>query len=282
MHLKEYISVMRTKTKNGVVVFLDALGVSQYTQDECDEFIEKKYKIRNGLENKIKKYGTQFEKDLDRTIFEPYIASFQDSIILWWPGKEENSLNYLLDVGNIVTAFLHLAIEERIFFRGSMSVGEYIYDDSPSNVTIVGKALFEAHNYHSIAKWIGVIQTPSFEQEYFRCLKARADEDSKTLKSKIDSYQVMKLYETIFTSYDVPLGNASNEIGSLTKKKFFALSWPQLTYRTEALGGGLPTLNILQEESQRPKNTNYKLIYDNSLDFAEWFKFSGKFYNPAT
>lgn len=270
----------KTKTKNGVVVFLDALGVSRYDQDKCDEFIEKKYRIQNDLKNISKKWGIKFEKDLGKVLLEPNIASFQDSVILWWPKQEENSIDFLLGAGNVVTAFLHLAIGERIFFRGAMSVGEYIYDESPSNVTIIGKALFEAHDYHGITEWIGVIQTPSFEQEYFEHLKIFADEDSKTLKAKIDAYQVMKKFETIFTPYNVPLRKEINEVGPVTKKKFFAVSWPQLTYQIEAHGEGLPFLNILQEESQRPENTKYKSKYDNSLDFAEWYKNSGKFYPP--
>ena len=68
----------------------------------------------------------------------------------------------------------------------------------------------------------------------------------------------MKKFETIFTPYDVPLRKKSNEIGSLTKKKFFVVSWPQLTYQNEADGEGLPILNILLEESQRPENAQYK------------------------
>ena len=54
----------KTKTKNGVVVFLDALGVSRYDQDKCDEFIEKKYRIQNDLKNISKKWGIKIRKSI--------------------------------------------------------------------------------------------------------------------------------------------------------------------------------------------------------------------------
>src|SRR5208283_4828796 len=148
---------MTIKTENGLLVFLDALGVSNYNQDQCVDFIEKKYKIRDDLKFILEKWGIHFEKELGETLLKPEIASFQDSIILWWPStQEENSSDFLLGAGNVVSAFIHLAINERIFFRGAMSFGEYVYDESPSNVTILGQTLVEARNYHDVTEWIGV------------------------------------------------------------------------------------------------------------------------------
>jgi len=256
---------MKKETKNGVVVFLDALGVSSYDQDKCRDFIDKRDKIIERLEFVSKKWRIQFEKDLLKILLKPNIATFQDSVILWWPEQKENSLHFFCGASHIVTAILNLAIEERIFFRGSISVGEYIYDESLGNVTIIGPAVFDAHKYHDITVWIGVIQTPTFQHEYLSLLESVAKRDKKTLKD------VIEYYRFLFVPCNIPLHKDKKENETLSMKKFFAVSWPQLTYQIEKKGGE-KIIEILKEESHHHENTKYKSYYDNSLSFAEWYR----------
>jgi hypothetical protein len=264
-----------TETKNGVVVFLDALGVSDYDQDKCRDFIDKKYKIRNRLEEATTKWKMRIQKDLKKTLLEPNIATFQDSIILWWPKQEENSLHFFCGACDIVKAILHLAFEERIFLRGAISVGEYIYDDSPTNVTIIGQAVTDAYKHHDITDWIGVIQTPTFEREYHSLLESIAK------KKGLHPEQVIEHWEMEYVLCNIPLHKEKNKFETLSRKKFFAVSWPQLTYQIEENWNDNPYIQILLDESIRPENAKYKSKYLNSLEFAKWYKKSGKYYpNP--
>jgi hypothetical protein len=264
---------MKTETRNGVIVFLDALGVSGYNQDKCRDFIDKMDKIIERLEFVSKKWGIQFEKDLLKILLKPNIARFQDSVILWWPEQKENSLHFFCGASHIVTAILNLAIEERIFFRGAISVGEYIYDESLGNVTIIGPAVFDAHKYHDITVWIGVIQTPTFQREYLSLLESVAKRDKVQLNAVIEKCQFL------FVPCNIPLHKDKKENETLSMEKFFAVSWPQLTYQIENKGGN-KIIDILKEESRRPANAKYKSYYDNSLTFAEWYR-DNKFLPPS-
>ncbi len=260
------------ETRNGVVVFLDALGISDYNNDKCKIFVKNRDEIKDELKFVVEKWKIQLEEELGKILLKPNIATFQDSIILWWPEQKANSLDFFLGAGHIVTAIINLAIQRKIFLRGAISVGEYIYDESSANVTIIGQAVADAYKYHAITDWIGVIQTPRFRREYLCYLNSVADNDNVPLNA------VIKKYSTFFVPCNIPLHKDKNEIGTLSMEKFFAVSWPQLTYQIENKGCE-QILSILLYESHRPENAKYKSKYDNTLIFAEWYK-DNEYYPP--
>jgi hypothetical protein len=256
---------MKKETKTGVIVFLDALGVSGYSLTKCREFIEKRDKIIERLKFVSENWGIQFEKDLERILLKPNIAIFQDSVILWWPEQKENSLHFFFGASHVLWAIINLAVEERVFLRGAISVGEYIYEESPGNVTIIGPAVADAHKYHDIAVWVGVIQTPTFQTEYLSLLQSLADKEKRTLT------EVIEYHRFLFVPCNIPLHKDEKGNETLSKAKFFAVSWPQLTYQIEKKGGA-EIIEILKEESRRPENVRYKSYYENSVLFAEWYR----------
>lgn len=256
---------MKMETQNGVVVFLDALGVSHFDLTKCRKFIEDRDKIVERLKYVSKKWGIQFEEELEKILVNPNIAIFQDSVILWWPEQKENSLHFFFGASHIVTAIINLAIEEGIFLRGAISVGEYIYRESPGNVTMIGPAVADAYHYHDIAVWVGVIQTPTFRREYISYLQSEAERVKRTLE------EVIEYHRFLYVICNIPLHSDGKGNDTLSKEKFFAVSWPQLTYQIEAKGGDR-IIEILREESRRPENAKYKSYYENALVFADWYK----------
>jgi hypothetical protein len=255
---------MKTETKNGVVVFLDALGVSGYNLDKCREFVEKRDKIVERLIFVSAKWGIQFEKDLEKILLKPNIAIIQDSLILWWPEQKENSLPFFFGASQIAAAIINLAIEEGIFLRGAISVGEYLYEESPGNVTIIGPAVADAYKYHNIAVWVGVIQTPAFRSEYLALLKSVAEREGKTID------EVIEYHRFLYVPINIPLHSDEKGNETLSKEKFFAVSWPQLTYQIQTNGGDR-IIEILTDETHRQGNNKYKSYFENSLKFAEWY-----------
>lgn len=256
---------MTLETKYGVVVFLDALGVSSYDLVKCREFIEKRHKIVERLQVVSVKWENQFAKDLTKILLKPNIAIFQDSVILWWPEQKENSLHFFFGASHIVGAIINLAIEERIFLRGAISVGEYIYDESHGNTTIIGPAVADAHKLHDIAVWIGVIQTPQFRDEYRKLLHTESEKVGRTFD------EASEFHRFLYVSCNIPLHPDGKGNETLSKEHFFAVSWPQLTYQIEKMGGDR-ILEILREESRRPENFKYREYYENAVIFAEWYK----------
>jgi hypothetical protein len=252
---------MKEETRQGVVVFLDALGVSDYNLKKCRNFIEKRDEIIKELDFVTKKWGIQIEKDLKQILLKPNIVTFQDSIILWWPEQKENSLHFFCGAAHVVTAILNLAIEKRIFLRGAISVGEYVYDESKGNVTIIGPAVSEAYKYHGIADWIGVIQTPTFQEEYRKLLESIAKRKNLQLDLVIEHWSVL------FVRQNIPLHNEKNGIKRISMEPFYVVSWPQIEKNE-----GDRILEILIAESNRPENAKFKAKYENSIRFSKWYR----------
>jgi len=256
---------MKMETQNGVVVFLDALGVSRFDLVKCQKFIEDRDKIVERLKYVSEKWGIQFEEDLERILVKPNIVIFQDSVILWWPEQKENSLHFFFGASHIITAIINLAIEEGIFLRGAISFGEYIYQESPGSITMIGPAVADAYRYHDIAVWVGVIQTPTFRRAYLSYLESEAERVKRTLE------EVIEYHRFLYVICNIPLHPDEKGNDTLSKEKFFAVSWPQLTYQIEAKGGDR-IIEILHEVSRRPENSKYKSYYKNALVFADWYK----------
>ena len=256
---------MKKETKNGVIVFLDALGVSRFDLAKCREFIEKRDRIVESLKFISPRWEKKFIEELDQVLLIPNISMFQDSVILWWPEQKEKSLHFFFGASQLVAAIINLAIEERIFLRGAISVGEYLYDESPGSITIIGPAVTDAFNFHDIAVWIGVIQTPKFREEYRKLLSAESARNGRTFN------EVEDFHRFLYVACNIPLHSDEKGNATLSKDHFFAVSWPQLTYQIETKGGDR-IITILHEEATRPENGKYKSYYENTLTFAEWYK----------
>jgi hypothetical protein len=102
----------------------------------------------------------------------------------------------------------------KLFLRGAISQGEYIFDTSEKNVTVIGPAIDDAHDYYEQADWIGVIQTQDCKEKYLANLKSIAEKEKRPLEVIIEYYQFL------FVLCNIPL-----HLG------FFVSSWPQLTYQ---------------------------------------------------
>lgn len=250
----------------GVIVVLDALGVSEFDLAKCREFIEKRDKIVEGLKKILSpKWEKQFKENLGQIILRPNISIFQDSIILWWPEQKEKALPFFFGASQYVAAIINVAIDERIFLRGAISVGEFIYDESPGSITIIGPAVSDAFYFHDIAVWIGVIQTPHFRDEYRLLLNAESEKNGKTF-DEVDAF-----HQFLYVPCNIPLHADKKGNATLSKEHFYAVSWPQLTYQIETKGGDR-IINILREEASHPENAKFKSYYENALVFAEWYK----------
>lgn len=252
--------------KKGVVVFLDALGVSNSDPnlEKSKEFISKRDLFIKCAKELWETRNVQFKKDLKMNLPEPEIATFQDSIIICWSEQEQkqDSLPILLAAGQWLTDAINFAIGIKLFFRGSISVGNYIFNTSAKNVTIIGQAVFDAHRYERIADWIGVIQTPDCQKEYLSFLKSVAKKENQTLND------VIEYYHFLFVPYHIPLRKEKNEVDAITKEEFYALSWPLIACKIEQK----KSISQVLLDNSRSVNREYKSKYDNANKFFEWYK----------
>lgn len=256
--------------KKGVVVFLDALGTRNHTIQQSKKFCHSKKKFIEDVKELWKRRQGQFLNDVELrwNLPEPEVATFQDSILICWSEKEQkqDSLPILFSAGQWLTDAIPLAIGEYgLFFRGTISYGEYIFDSSRENVTVIGPAVTDAYNCHDLANWIGVIQTPNCQKEYISLLKTIAEKDKQPLAAVLDYYHFL------FVHYQVPL-HEKNEFNTSTMD-FFSVSWPQMSIKIEKE----KSISKILLERCLLEDPRYKLKYCNTYAFQKWYKDSGKY-----
>jgi hypothetical protein len=259
--------------KKGVVVFLDALGTRNLDLEQSKKFCILKEKFIEDAKELWKKRQGQFieDTDIEWNLPEPEISTFQDSIVICWSDQQQkkDSLNILFSAGQWLIDAIPLAIGQyNLFFRGTISYGEFIFTTSPDNVTVIGPAVTDAYNYHDLADWIGIIQTPNCQKQYISLLKSIAEKKHHTLITEIDYFHFL------FTLYDVPL-HARNEFNTPTME-FFSISWPQISIMIEH------TISIAQILLDKciSENPKYKSKYCNGYVFQKWYRETGKYISP--
>jgi len=184
--------------------------------------------------------------------------------------QKQDSLPILFSAGQWLTDAITLAMGKKynLFFRGTISYGEYIFNTSPDNVTVIGPAVTDAYICHDLADWIGVIQTPNCQKEYISLLKSIAKKNNHSLIAEIDYYHFL------FVPYHVPL-HEKNEFNT-SSMEFFSVSWPQMSIRIE------PEESIAQIllDLCLSENPKYKSKYCNTFVFQKWYRDSGKYIPP--
>lgn len=276
----EYTDLHNCIRKNGVVIFLDALGVKNLDTEGSCEFIRKRGEFLKEVHYIRDERAKQFKKDLDIDLPDLDIALFQDSIIISWedPEPKQKSERYHFSFFQAAGQFLMDTITEAIrhdlFFRGAISQGEYVVNISNKNVSIIGPAVSDAADYFEIGDWVGVIQTPNFQEKYISSLETLAEADKTRLGLPITVDDVIDKYKFLFVRYIVPLSVKKIDLFSskpdslITSREFFVSSWPIMACMIESK---IPISKILFEKSITEK-PEYQLKYFNSYQFLEWYK----------
>lgn len=210
---------MSIENKAGVVVFLDALGVSNYDQiDQFLHFTEELEILKSEAEYVWNKWKKDFEKD-GVILPDPELAFFQDSLIICFPESEkdaDSTLHNFFAAQNWVMQFIVQAIGRHIYFRGAMAHGEFIFSESERSIAVLGKPVIDAYKFEKCGNWVGVIQTPDFQKKYLEVLARHAKSRNEPVEETIRSYN------RFFVRYDVPLKDEGKTIPC------FVVNWPTL------------------------------------------------------
>jgi len=205
--------------KTGVVVFLDALGVSNFDQiDKFLHFAEELEILKSEAKYVWNKWKKDFEKD-GIILPDPELAFFQDSLIICFPESEKNAdstLHNFFAAQNWVMQFIVQAIGRHIYFRGATAHGDYIFSESDCSIAVLGKPVVDACKYEKCGNWVGVIQTPDFQKKYLEVLARHAKNRNESVEETIRSFN------RFFVKYDVPL----KEEGKIFS--CFVVNWPTL------------------------------------------------------
>lgn len=143
----------------------------------------------------------------------PKITTFGDTIIIRWPVTDPK-IAYIqfLDVGMICSAIVCHGIGNHVFYRGAISIGESIADESH----ILGPVIADAASWYEKPDLIGVIATPLCGQ---------------TLKRLSLNSEIERALRRVYVEYEVPF----NQKSGLTPLQLWMPNWPD--YATVTLDG---------------------------------------------
>jgi len=143
----------RLRKKQGIVILLDALGASEYSEEKIKKFLSARTEINSGI------------ADLARSgpagglLSTPSIYTFGDTIVITiqFKGKKKYG-SQIVCAALLMRRYLFHSLEQGILVRGSFAIGSYI-EDSESN-TVMGEAITDAAQWYEKADWMGVASTP--------------------------------------------------------------------------------------------------------------------------
>jgi hypothetical protein len=233
----------KTRMQDGVVVFLDALGVKGiWARAEPESVIRSWEEVLRRLNesiNKSPKIGSigDIPEPLNYTI-----AAFSDTVIITLKCADDPAAHVPL-VAKIVSDAFFFALIKGIYFRGVIAIGKFFQ----SKTLVIGPAIDEAAEWYTQPEWMGVSTAPSASFGLSRL------EDQKADISKW------------FIKYDVPSKGGP-------QKNEWALAWPnnapkdpcdqQKNLTTRGL--------ILDAFANRPISVAAAQKYKNTLAFFDY------------
>jgi hypothetical protein len=226
--------------RTGLIAILDALGAATYSDEEIDRFLESRSVVLDLLNEKAD--AGKIAKDRLR------VFTFNDTVVIVYLAVPGNGVT-LDDIETFairLRAFMMQSFQNRILFRGSLSVGSFREVDDETN-TVMGQAVSDAAAWYDKADWIGIAATPHASM-YIQSLVERHGKD----------------LEHILVDYHVPLkGRAAVN----TK----AVNWPKAFYvkglRPNPMIAARSQLLTFLSQHQAPIGTESK--YSNTVAFFD-------------
>ncbi len=217
------------KIENGLVVLLDALGVSRRSIDECADFVRKRDEIvAAASESYLLDVNCEWFKD---NLKPAVSAQFGDTLIYAWNFDKKSDVvkSVLFDVLMMwVANLLSNGIQQQVYYRGAISFGPLLIADAN---TVIGPAVADAAAWYEQADWFGVSATPScgITIDYFKLIRKDISPDDYGKELSKISHDTMisaavETYSKALIRYKVPLHGSDKEM--------WVVSWPHAILRS--------------------------------------------------
>lgn len=253
----------------GIVVILDALGAKSLTIEGAHEFLKLRDELAIDMpfmhdtiqlvmaevitppaETVVVSQQTRILDQLRQAKHE--VVTFGDSFILLYQCNPQEIRFALLCVAHWCAQTISAAIDRKVFLRGALSIGNYLYGGSQSN-TVLGPAVADAASWCELADWIGVTVTPS--AGYYL-------EQSSTNPNELRHHsQFHFFHQQSYIKYHVPLKGGSRE-------KLWTLMWPCHFFDHQKPDSIRQQLATHFAGAMMPKGTESK--YANTWDYVDW------------
>jgi hypothetical protein len=224
----------------GLIAILDALGAATYSDAEIDSFLHSRELVLGKLNEGAEKGGIDTK--------QLHVFTFNDTVVIVYrPPSGEITLGDIRTFSIRLRALMMHSFQNRILFRGALSVGTFHKVDDETN-TVMGPAVSDAAAWYDKADWIGIAATPHATM-FIQSLQEREASDIEAFL--IDHQVPMKDQRTL---------------------KLKAVNWPKAFYvkglRPKQLDGGARSMLLTFLSHHRaPRGTESK--YSNTLDFFD-------------
>lgn len=180
------------KEEEGLLILMDRLGTKGIWKENnprttIDEWIV--------VMRAIEKY---FVENFEEQKYDIKFTIFSDTVLISIFGKDKEKL--ILDVGAALIWFMSATMTNGLHFRGCLSYGLIIR----ARNSIIGPAIDEAAEYHTLQQWVGISAAPSVHK-----ILEKIDQSKLKLGNEGQRY----------VQYDIPLKNS-------TEKNGWAINWP--------------------------------------------------------
>jgi hypothetical protein len=233
----------KTRMQEGVVVFLDALGVKGiWARADPESVVVSWEEVLKRLHDSIEKSPKTGSIGDKPESLNYTIAAFSDTVIITLKCTDDPAAHVPL-VAKIVSDVFFYALVKGIYFRGVIAIGKFYQ----SKTLMIGPAIDEAAEWYTQPEWMGVSTAPSASYGLSRL------EDQKADISKW------------FIKYDIP------SKGGLQKSEW-ALAWPTNAPKDTAITTKNLTTRglILDAFANRPISVAAAQKYKNTLAFFDF------------
>lgn len=252
----------------GIVVIMDALGAKSLTIEGACEFLKLRDELvidlpflHGAMHLALEKTlppgemadASQQTRILDQLRLAKHeVVTFGDSFILLYQCHPEEIRFALSCVAGWCAWTMSAAMDRKVFLRGALSIGNYLYGGSQSN-TVLGPAVADAASWCEVAEWIGVAVTPS--AGYYL-------NQSATNPNELRHHsQFHFFHQQPYIKYPVPLkGGHHNEL--------WTLMWPRTFFDNQKPDSIRQRLATHFAGSSMPKGTESK--YANTWAYVDW------------
>jgi hypothetical protein len=233
----------KPRMQEGVVVFLDALGVKGiWARAEPESVIRSWEDVLRRLHESIEKSPKAGSVGGTPECLDYNIAAFSDTVIITLKCTDDPAAHVPL-VAKIVSEPFFYALLKGVYFRGVIAIGKFYQ----SSTLVIGPAIDEAAEWYTQPEWMGVSTAPSASFGLSRL------EDQKANISKW------------FIKYDIPSKSGP-------QKNEWALAWPRNAPKEPSISGNHLTARglILNAFANRPISVGAVSKYKNTLAFFDF------------
>lgn len=267
-----------TQVYFGIVVIVDALGVSDYPIADCEKIINNFEELNFQKEEFLKLFNNEPSKPewegaqtLSNIMKNVKTSEFGDSTILAFPIEEKYSIENFVAI-YLIAAHLCTVICQgltfKVPFRGAISVGKFICNDK----RFLGPAISDVADWYETTEWFGIIFSPTAQLWLSTLIEKN--------KNNPGGASLMTCFDNFICKYKIPLKSSLKEtlISQINSDDFFVVAWPSFFHyasivdkqdKDKEVFSGKWAFDLVLSDLPKPKGTELK--FKNSIDFFNWY-----------